>query len=362
LALGAVAQAQDQPWHLGSNDVKQGGVAAAINTSLVRPGQKSVTVAVIDSGVIPNHPSLNGRLLPGYDMISIDEGGRAERSENFSPDHRPLRCAGKALSASAKTHGTEIASLIAGNGAEGVWGVNPNVKIVPIKLFSGCGMNRQDLLDSMAWAAGLAVDGAPVNPNPARIINLSFSGGRAVCEPQLQAMITRLSKMGVFVVAAAGNNYQRAISEPANCQGVISVGAVDENNVVEDYSAIDSRIVVFAPGGSREPRGHAAQRLRVATFESDTQGNEFPLAASRGVGTSYAAPLVAGYVSLILSYHPEFTPNDFLENIDKFSRPIMPNAKCDGCKLRGLALTKQGQYYFEPELPRLNLSQRVAIR
>jgi subtilisin family serine protease len=149
----------------------------------------------------------------------------------------------------------------------------------------------------------------------------------------------------------------------ANCHGVISVGAVDENNVIEDYSALDARIVMFAPGGSRQIKNNnASQRLRVATFESDAQGNEFPLASSRGVGTSYAAPLVAGYLSLILSYHPEFMPEDFFDNLDKFSRAVKPTAKCEGCNLRGLALTPLSQPYFSSEREHISMANRVTLR
>jgi serine protease len=43
---------------------------AAINTAGTKPGPHEVVVAVIDGGVLPNHPSLSGRLLPGYDMMS----------------------------------------------------------------------------------------------------------------------------------------------------------------------------------------------------------------------------------------------------------------------------------------------------
>jgi serine protease len=364
LISAAWAQEQSAPWHLGSNDVLQGGVPAAINISNIRAGAHPVTVAVIDSGVMVNHPSLAGRLYAGMDMVSNDEAGRAGRSDNFSPDNKIARCGNKALSAGSKSHGTEVASLIAGNGIDGVWGVNPAATVVPIKLFTSCGMSRDDLLDSLAWAAGLPVAGLPVNAHPARIINLSFSGGRAICEPQLQSMITRLSKMGVFVVAAVGNSYQKPLSEPANCQGVISVGSIDADNNIEEYSALDARTVIYAPAGGRAAEGLAlAHRLRVATFESDARGNETPLITSRGVGTSYSAPLVAGYISLILSYHPEFTPDDFLTNVSKFSRVLKLNAKCTECVPRGLAVTSDTLSYFAPsDHGRVLASGRTALK
>jgi subtilisin family serine protease len=65
-----VLQAQDDlPWHLGSVD-PIASAPSAINTVSVKPGSHEVVVAVIDSGVLSNHPSLKGRILPGFDMIS----------------------------------------------------------------------------------------------------------------------------------------------------------------------------------------------------------------------------------------------------------------------------------------------------
>ena len=64
------AHAQDLPWHLGSLNNSVASAPAAINTAGTKPGPHDVVVAVIDGGVLPNHPSLAGRLMPGYDMLS----------------------------------------------------------------------------------------------------------------------------------------------------------------------------------------------------------------------------------------------------------------------------------------------------
>ncbi len=333
--------AQELPWHLGSLNPSVAVAPAAINTALVKPGPHEVVVAVIDSGVLPNHPSLQGRLLPGYDMLSPPLNLRGARSADYSPDARDAKCGERVVSGSFRTHGTEVASLIAGNGLDGVMGVNPNAKILPIRLFGSCPMKRADLLDAMTWAAGFAVAGVPLNPSPARVINLSFAGGKAVCGADLQQLVDRLVKKNIFVVAAVGNTFGKRLVEPSNCDGVISVGAVDAENNIEGYSALDPRTVIYAPGGGKGLDGNApwhTNKLKVASFDVDFKGDEIPLGVARAVGTSYAAPLVSGFVSLLLSHRQDMGPADFLSQLPKFTRSVSSPSTCADCMPRGLAM------------------------
>jgi subtilisin family serine protease len=316
---------------------------SAINTAGNQPGPHRIVVAVIDSGVMASHPSLKGRILPGYDMVSANLNSRKTRSPDSSPDQRDTQCGERVLPASFRTHGTEVASLIAGNGVDGVLGVNPGAQIVPVRLFGACTTSRQDLLDAIAWSAGLPVKDAPDNPNPARIINLSISGGFSVCSQELQNLIYRVTEKNIFVVAAAGNNYQKKLHEPANCKGVISVGALDAQNRIANYSALDPRTVVYAPGGGPALSGQehwSMNKLKVASYEPRIGGQDRPSAPYGGVGTSYAAPIVAGYISLWLSHWPEKTNADFLSELDQLTRRVEPVSACVSCVPRGLASMK----------------------
>jgi serine protease len=340
VAASSVAIAQELPWHLGSLN-HASAAPSAINTAAVKPGPYEVVVAVIDSGVLSSHPSLEGRLLPGFDMLSPPLNLRGARSSDFSPDARDAKCGERITSGAFRTHGTEVSSLIAGNGKDGVRGVNPNAKILPIRLFGSCPMTRADLLDAMSWAGGLSVAGVPTNPHPARIINLSFSGGKRVCGPDLQDLVSRLAKKNIFVVAAVGNTFGKKLAEPSNCDGVISVGAIDAENNIENYSALDARTVIYAPGGGRDLGGSApwhVNKLKVATFDVDFKGDETPLGAARGVGTSYAAPLVSGFLSLLLSQRPDMTHTEFMGELPKFTRVVNPTEKCPSCMPKGLAM------------------------
>ena len=333
--------ATEMPWHLGS--LGNGPAAAsAIQTAKIAPGPHPVVVAIIDSGIILDHPSLGDQVLPGFDMLSGVRNLRGGRSSDATPDPRASRCGAHVFSTGQRTHGTEVASIVAGNGQDGVFGVNPKAKIVPVRTMGACGMNRSDLLDAIAWSAGLPVAGIPLNPNPARVINLSLSGGAQVCERDLQSVIDRVVSKGVFVVAAAGNSYQKPLNEPANCNGVISVGAVDTNNRIANYSALDPRTTIYAPGGSETQVGQkSAHKLRVATYVPDAFGQERANALDRGVGTSYAAPLVSGFISLWLSHQPHKTPADFLAELPAFVRNVQAIPSCPSCQPKSLAANSQ---------------------
>jgi len=299
-----------------------------------------VVVAVIDSGVLAEHPALRGRLLPGYDMQSAPKNTREGRSPNSAPELPNLSCQGQPTTNAYRTHGTEVASLVAGNGAGGVWGVNPQAYVVPVRIMGPCPMTRHDIHDAIAWAAGLPVPGVPANAHPARIINLSFAGGGFSCDARTQALIDQVVAKGVFVVAAGGNNFGKPLQEPANCLGVISVGALSALNELESYSALDKRTTIYAPGGGRSLQVQtpwAVNKLRVATEERDLLGRTRLTAADRGIGTSFAAPVVSGFVALMLSYQPQARPQDLKNNLEAFARRLkiegVPGCPCEGLGL-----------------------------
>ena len=341
LGLATHLAAQDIPWHLTSNAT---GAAApsSINTHGIKAGPHQIVVAVIDSGFLSAHPSLTGQLLPGYDMLSAPNNLRGDRSTNFGPDERDSRCGLRLVSGAFRTHGTEVASLIAGNGVDGVLGVNPTAKILPIRLFGACSMARADLLDAISWAAGLPVAGVPPNPHPARVINMSIAGGLSVCGTDLQQLLNRVIEKKIFVVAAAGNNFHKPLPEPANCKGVISVGALDAENKIEVYSALDTRTTLYAPGGGKRLAGSSewsVNKLKVATYDLDFAGKERASALFRGVGTSYAAPVVSGFISLWLSHNPDKQSADFAKEMPNFLRPVEPIDKCLDCSPKGVTAT-----------------------
>ena len=82
----------------------------------------------------------------------------------------------------------------------------------------------------------------PINPNPARIVNISF-GGSAACGPAYQTAVDELRAVGAVVVAAAGNE-ATAPSRPANCRGVVGVVGLNRDGFKTHYSNFGRQIGV----------------------------------------------------------------------------------------------------------------------
>lgn len=320
--FGAVTKADSLPWYLDKPTSLY--TAAAINASSLVQSKAgpSIVVAVIDSGVVHDHPSLIGRVLPGRDMVSASLNPRGGRSDNASPDDPGAVCPANkgARPPQSLFHGTEVASVIAGNGQFGVLGVNPNVRILPVKAVGVCPASRQDFHDAVAWAGGLPVAGSPPNPHPAKLINVSMAGQDAVCHPGLQLIIDRLLERGVLIVSAAGNTFGKKAREPAVCRGVVSVGAVNPDRSLAFYSASDERIMIVAPGGGKSFDGLPAReknRIRVATYDVCSQtGQRTPVMKDSGLGTSFATPLVTGVLAGVIQKNTTLTPQQLMKKIE----------------------------------------------
>ena len=311
-------QNSDLPWYLNDPRSPQ-AAAASINASKLVQTHSSanVIVAVLDNGVDPNHPSLAGKLLPGVDMVSPKSNPRGMRSNQFGPDTAETICPISGQKNEGDLyHGTKVASVIAGNGKLGVKGVS-EVKILPIKVVGTCKGRREDLIDAIAWAAGFAVDDLPINPTPAKVINISMAGGGTVCNDALQNIVNKVIAKNIIIVGAAGNTFGKPAQEPSVCTGVISVGALNPDTSSTFYSALDSRIMVGSPGGGSENKTLGFKnKIRVASYELNALGTSSqPAGLDIGIGTSFAAPLTSAVIAGLALENPKINTNQVIERI-----------------------------------------------
>ena len=269
---------------------------------------KGVTVAVLDSGITA-HPDLDANVLPGYDFIaesafSNDGNGRDSDptdAGNWTVDNQ---CFTGSKATASDWHGTHVAGTIAAiaNNNEGIAGVAPEAKIVPVRVLGACGGFDSDITDGIIWAAGGSVRGVPANQNPAQVINMSI-GSEGTCTTPYRQAIAQANKRGSIVVVAAGNNnFDASKSSPGNCEDVINVGATDKNGKRSYFSNYGSRVDVSAPGGDRRYWGGGI----LSTLNA---GKTAPGKADYAEyqGTSMAAPHVAGIVALMKAVDPKLT-------------------------------------------------------
>ncbi len=323
-----------------------GEVVSSINATSawdLTTGSSNIVVAVLDTGVRPEHPDLANRLLAGYDMVSdiptasdgngreadaSDPGDWITASESNNQSGPFYQCG----AGDSSWHGTKTASLIGAstNNGVGMAGVAGGIKLLPVRVLGKCGGFDSDIIAGMNWAVGLPVPGVPSNPTPARVINMSLGGSGACPRSYFDAVNAIISKQNpAVVVAAAGNSTGHAVSVPANCPGVIGVAGLRHIGTKVGFSDLGPEISISAPGGNCVNTTSGAPCLYPILAATNT-GITTPAASSytdgfnASVGTSFSAPLVAGTVALMLSVHPWLTPTEVKAALQSSARAFPP--------------------------------------
>ncbi len=276
-----------------------------------------IGVAVIDSGVTAWHDDLADPAAPTTQRVDqfVDfVDGQTQPYDDYG-------------------HGTHVAGIIAGNGADSNGartGIAPKSRLVVLKVLDEDGRGRiSDVIAALDYAV------AHKSEFNIRVINMSIGAG--VYESYNTDLLTLAAKRaveeGIVVVAAAGNHGRNdegvtqhgAISAPGNAPWVITVGAASHMGTA---SRADDTIAAFS---SRGPTAydHAAKpdlaAPGVGIYSLSSPGStlydrwtNYLLPGAAGVpglpyqslsGTSQAAPVVAGTVALMLQANPSLTPN-----------------------------------------------------
>lgn len=274
---------------------------------------QGITVAVIDSGVDVEHPSLKNQIYANPGESGLDHLGRDKSNNGVDDDDNGLIddvngydfAFDSEILTDHSFHGTHVAGIIAAEHGDvayqkgHVQGVAPSARILPLAFIdSSGGGSLSDAIRAIDYAVLMG----------AKIINASWGG--APCSKILGAKISSLSELNVLFLSAAGNrgvNIDEQPEYPAsyNLPSQITVGAVGPLNLMADFSNYGDRNVhLFAPG------------LRIVST--------VPGGGSRSAtGTSMATPFASGVAALLWSSRPKATANEIraalLESVDKDS-------------------------------------------
>jgi subtilisin family serine protease len=230
-----------------------------------------VVVAVIDTGLNVNHPDLIGNIVAGYDFVT-----------------------GKPNVIDLAGHGTAVSGTIAavannGIGGAGISGL-ANIKIAPYR--TGGAYSGDTQLDVAYICAALLK--AAERPE-VKVINMSFGGYGTFSS--LAVAVNEAVNAGKIVVASSGNEGESwnarvgQYSYPASYDHVISVGAINKNNVRASFSQYNDRVDLSAPGQS-------------VLTTSRSGGYEY------ASGTSFSSPIVAGACAVLVAADPSLNAQE----------------------------------------------------
>ena len=290
-------------WNLADSESHSIRAERVWNTTHSTP---DMVVAVLDTGLATVARGAFMHLSPGYDFVSdleISLDGDGRDSDPADPGDSGPSCPAPSW------HGTKVASILAAGHDPsmglGMRGVAQNCTVMPIRVLGLCSSGyANDLADAVVYSAGGAIDGLLANPTPAKVISMSLAGPALSCPTYLQSAIAQAISLGAIVIAAAGNKGLPNVTGtfPANCIGVISVGASTRDGSLASYS--NAGATMIAPGGDWvDP---------IAALSVSNMGQ---LILSSSVGTSMATPHVSAAAVIVMSMRQEINGTGMFLNI-----------------------------------------------
>jgi serine protease AprX len=291
-----------------------------------------VTVAFLDSGIATTFPVLtrptsgqgnDRRILAYYDVFS-DRVFKAPRLQRSPGD--------------PNGHGTHVAGIVGNSFYEHrddeFRGVAPAADLVAVRVLDETGVGSYaDVLQGINWVV------QHKDEYGIRVLNISMYAVPVApywADPYNRAVMAAWNA-GIVVVASAGNTGPQPLSVgvPGNTPYVITVGAFTDSRTTDDlgddyipeFSAAGPTLDAFVKPDVIAPGAHIVSVMPNDSYLSDQYpdrrlaGHYFEMS-----GTSMSAAVVSGIVALMLSEHPELTPDQVKYRLMQTARPQFSEA------------------------------------
>ncbi|HSE17621.1 MAG TPA: S8 family serine peptidase [Pyrinomonadaceae bacterium] len=215
-------------------------------------GDRSIVIAILDTGVDGTHPDLQSKMVPGWNVYN----NNSDTSDVFG-------------------HGTVVAgtAAAASNNGQGVASIAWNCPIMPVRISALDGTATYTAMaNGLTWAAD----------HGARVANLSY---KASTSATVKSAASYFQSKGGIVTSAAGN--EAFFDASSDNPYILTIGATDANDVITAWSNMGNNVDLTAPG------------VVFTTCKGGTYGST--------AGTSVSAPIVAGAAALVLSVKPSLS-------------------------------------------------------
>ena len=234
---------------------------------------KSVVVAVIDSGINRSHQDLDeSHILEGYSYVTTNTANTDD-----TMGHGTF-CVGQIFA----TRDNEV----------GIAGIVPEVYIMPLRVF---GSSNQAYTSDIVSAINYATGTGEVD-----VISMSLGGEGS--SSSMKAACEAATENGILVIAAAGNDGDFTINYPAAYGCVIGVGSVGSDNSPTERSYFSQKgiqnVFCVTPG------------FKIVSTYYDSTTSYY-----RGNGTSFACPEVAALAAIAKSIDRSITQDEFMQVI-----------------------------------------------
>lgn len=325
----------------------------------------ATSVAVIDSGVMYDHPDLAGQVIDAKTFATCsspaDRPGYPEYSAAIitAADGTRLGCA--PVWTDYMDHGTHVAGSVAANRDPntGVVGVAPGLAIRAYKVGERVWILNPEQTAVVAqqwtlddWNIWAAIDDASANGTSVINMSLGLWLDRNIKEQNAHYLawdrvVRAATKRGTLIVAASGNDNRTTNGTstfvPSALPSVLSVGATGTKTLIgvesldaapgsdvrAEYSNTGAAVDVSAPGGDCGPGGfnescnlfNLILSSVIVPVGVDGLAPGSP-AWAFNAGTSMASPHVAGVAALVRAKHPELTPAAVKDRLKATAQPV----------------------------------------